>query len=249
MCVYKNGFFYWLLGVEENVKFETIEETDDNNMIEVNNEIFKFKILLDNGHGNNTLGKRSPYSANKIGPEIEFYEYKWNREIVLLIYDRLLNLGYNVEILVMEENDISLSERVRRINSVCNEYGNDNVIVISVHSNACGNGSKWENAQGWEAYTSIGETKSDELSEIFYKNAKELFYDRKIRCDLSDGDSDKEDNFTIIKNSYCPAILTENFFYDNIDDVQFILSEDGKTKIVELHVRSIIEYIEKKVAI
>lgn len=34
------------------------------------------KILIDNGHGNNTSGKRSPYSQNKITPNIDFYEYK-----------------------------------------------------------------------------------------------------------------------------------------------------------------------------
>lgn len=244
MCINKNWFFRWFQN--DNEVSNTVE---DDVMDILNNNLQNYKILLDNGHGNNTLGKRSPYSSNKITPEIEFYEYKWNREIVELIYNRLTYLGYNVSILVEECNDISLSERVRRINEFCGEYGNDNVLAVSVHSNACGNGSKWENAKGWEAYTSIGQTESDKLSEIFYKNAEEIFYDRKIRYDLSDGDKDKEENFTIIKNSCCPAILTENFFYDNVDDVQFILSEDGKNRIVELHVKSIIEYIEKKVAL
>jgi N-acetylmuramoyl-L-alanine amidase len=40
-------------------------------------------------------------------------------------------------------------------------------------------------------------------------------------------------------------VLTENFFYDNEDDCKFMLSDEGKDAIVELHVRSILEYIAK----
>jgi flagellar motor component MotA len=36
--------------------------------------------------------------------------------------------------------------------------------------------------------------------------------DWKIRKDMTDGDSDKEENFTIIYGANCPAVLIENFF-------------------------------------
>lgn len=202
------------------------------------------KILIDNGHGYNTPGKRSPYSANNIKPEIDFYEYLWNREIGKNIMKGLIDRGYNSELIVTEDDDISLSERVRRVNNICDIYGNDNVLLISIHSNACGNGSKWENGKGWEAYTSKGNTKSDLLADIFYKNANKYFPNKKIRTDLSDGDMDKEYDFTIIKNTKCPSILTENFFYDNIEEVKFILSDEGKKLITQMHIDSIIEYIE-----
>jgi N-acetylmuramoyl-L-alanine amidase len=139
--------------------------------------------------------------------------------------------------------DISLSERVKRVNKHCDKLGKDNVVLISIHSNAAGNGNKWEKAQGWEAYTSIGSTMSDKLSSIFYKNAELMFPNRRIRYDWTDKDADKEENFYILKNTKCPAILTENFFYDNIDDVNFILSDEGKEKVVELHIKSIIDYL------
>lgn len=202
------------------------------------------KIILDAGHGYDTVGKRSPYSATGIEPAIEYYEYKWNREIVEKIAIKLSEKGYDVEILVPEDNDISLSERVRRVNEICDRLGKENVILVSVHANAMGNGTKWEKAVGWEAYTSVGTTKSDRLADIFYKNAQEMFPDKKIRTDWSDGDIDKEAGFYIIKKSKCVAILTENFFYDNINEVQFILSGEGREKIVRLHVDSIIEYLK-----
>lgn len=202
------------------------------------------KILIDNGHGEDTPGKRSPYSNVGIEPALEFYEYKWNREIANQVHGKLISMGFDAELIVTEIEDISLSERVKRVNKICDKLGKSNVILVSIHSNACGMGTKWENAKGWCAFTSKGITKSDKLCSCFYENAKEIFNDRKIRYDWTDGDADLESNFYILKNTKCPAVLTENFFYDNVDDVQYILSEEGKEKIVDLHVKSIIDYLK-----
>lgn len=224
--------------------FDSNEELED--LVIGSSITKKVKILIDNGHGNGTKGKRSPYSANKIEPAFDFYEYAWNREIARNIVTQLLSSGYDAELLVPEEYDVSLSERVKRVNKHCDRLGKNNVIVVSIHANACGNGNKWEKAYGWEAYTSVGQTESDYIAEIFYKNAEEIFYDRRIRYDLTDKDKDREVSFYILKYTKCPAILTENFFYDNIDDIQFILSENGKEKIIDLHVKSIIQYVKEK---
>jgi N-acetylmuramoyl-L-alanine amidase len=202
------------------------------------------KILIDNGHGIDTLGKCSPYTAYKIKPEIDFREYKWNREISVEVVSQLMEMGYNASLLVPEENDISLSDRVKRINKICEEYGNDKVILISIHANAAGNGLSWYTAQGWSAFTTKGKTKSDKISEYLYAEAENNFKDRKIRKDMSDGDKDWESNFYIIKNSKCPAVITENFFYDNVDDVKYILSEEGKKAVIKTHVDGIINYIK-----
>lgn len=202
------------------------------------------KILIDNGHGKNTNGKRSPYSANKVEPKIDFFEYKWNREISELIINELASLGYNVENLTPETIDISLTERVARVNKFCDEYGKSNVILVSVHSNAAGDGSKWMSAKGWSAYTSKSQTNSDKLADYLYTEAEKNFPDRKIRTDYQDGDKDWEENFYICQKTKCIAVLTENFFYDNIDDVKYILSEEGKCAIVKTHVDGIRNYIK-----
>ena len=51
-------------------------------------------------------------------------------------------------------------------------------------------------------------------------------------------------NFYILKNTPCPAVLTENMFQDNKEDVAFLKSEEGKEKIVQLHLNSIKKYLE-----
>jgi N-acetylmuramoyl-L-alanine amidase len=62
---------------------------------------------------------------------------------------------------------------------------------------------------------------------------------------MTDGDRDKESNFTILYRSKCPACLTENLFQDNREDVDFLLSERGRAAIVRLHVEGIKAYVAK----
>ena len=206
----------------------------------------KIKILIDNGHGINTLGKRSPYSMTGIEPKIPFLEYEWNREIADELVYELCFIGFDAELLVTEITDISLKERTQRVNKYCDDLGKENVILISIHANAMGNGTKWEKATGWEAYTCLGNTESDNIVRFFYDAAEKYFSDKKIRYDWSDGDCDKEAGFYIIKNTKCPAVLTENFFYDNIEDVKFITSKEGKRKIIDMHIDAIVNYLENK---
>ena len=105
------------------------------------------KILIDNGHGVDTAGKRSPDGSLR--------EYKYAREIAEKVVSELKKRGFDAERIVTEENDISLSERCRRVNSICDRVGTKNVILVSIHCNAAGNGSQWMNARGWEAWTSV----------------------------------------------------------------------------------------------
>lgn len=193
------------------------------------------KILIDNGHGENTLGKRSP--------DGKFREYKYAREIAKEIVKELINLGYDAERIVIEDKDISLSERVKRVNKICDELGKDNVLLVSIHCNAASNG-EWTKARGWSAFTSKGNTKSDILAEFLYAEAEKEFVDQKIRTDKQDDDKDWEENFYLLKNTKCSAILTENFFMDNKEDVAYLTSEIGKQAIINTHVYGIINYIK-----
>ena len=96
------------------------------------------KIFIDNGHGLMTAGKRSP--------DGQFREAFYNREIVKRVVADLVDRGYDAELLLPEDDDVSLEERVRRVSAARFLLGKANVILVSIHVNAAGNGSKWMNA-------------------------------------------------------------------------------------------------------
>ncbi len=193
--------------------------------------------LIDNGHGKETPGKCSP--------DGQFREYAYTREIAAQVVAELRKQGYNAIALVPEENDVSLAERVRRANNYCRKFGAANVVLVSVHCNASGNGSEWRTARGWSAYTSAGETKADKLAAMMYQEAEKNFVRRRLRTENSDGDPDWEEGFYILRKSKCAAVLSENFFQDNEDDVAYMNSEAGKQAIIRTHVDALIRYVNK----
>jgi N-acetylmuramoyl-L-alanine amidase len=192
------------------------------------------RVLIDAGHGIDTTGKRSPDGA--------FLEYRWNREVADMLYELLSEYGFDVDYVVTETIDIPLKTRVRRVNEVCSLIGSQNVLLLSIHSNAAGMGDSWMNAQGWSAYTTKGNTRSDIAAKCLYDAFEEDFKDRKIRKDLSDGDPDWEEDFYIIKKTSCPAVLLENFFYDNKEECGFLLQEQTKRRIARAILKGVQYY-------
>ncbi len=194
------------------------------------------KILIDNGHGCNTAGKCSP--------DGRFREYAWAREIARAIVSDRQDLGYDAERIVPEEYDVSLSARCQRVNSWSDELGKGNVLCVSIHVNAAGNGDRWYNATGWSAYTCKGQTTSDKLADCLYKQAALWLPGHHLRMDYSDGDPDIEADFAILKKTACACVLTENGFQDCEESLRFIESNEGKEAIIGLHVDGILDFID-----
>ena len=195
------------------------------------------KILIDAGHGIDTPGKRSPDGS--------FLEYLWNRQVADLVLTRLRASGMDADLVVTETNDIALRTRAMRVNRVCDRLGASIVILVSIHANAAGNGKSWMNATGWECYTSPGKTRSDDLAEAFYYSFSRAFPEKRMRRDLSDGDSDKESNFYILTKTRCPAVLLENFFYDNRSECAWLLLEGTKVRIADAIVAGLKKFLKK----
>lgn len=197
------------------------------------------KILIDNGHSRQTPGKRSPLFDDGV---TRFYEWEWNRKIARELHKRLCEEGICNVLLVPEDDyDVPLTERANR----ANKYGKDN-LFISIHINAFGDGKTWNSARGWSVWTTKGETRSDKIATVFWNTAREeLPMDVSLRKDMSDGDPDWEANFTVLAKTKCPAILTENLFMTNKDDVRFLMSKEGFDAIVNLHLKAIKKCIEQ----
>ena len=85
----------------------------------------------------------------------------------------------------------------------------------------------------------------DKLAESLCESAIKNFPGRRIRTDMSDGDMDWEDGFYILRKSWCPAVLTENFFMDNHSDLEYLQSRAGKQAVVDTHVEGIVEWLKK----
>lgn len=192
--------------------------------------IQEYIICLDNGHGENTPGKCSPDKKLK--------EYAYTREIVKRLSETLEKSGYKTYIVTPEETDISLKERCKRINTV---YKNNNkkAISISVHCNAAGGDGKWHDAKGWSVYVSLNaSSNSKKLAQELYNSASSLKGNRSVP---------KEhywvQNLAMCRDTNCPAVLTENLFQDNKEDVEFLLTEEGKQAIVDLHYNGIVNYL------
>lgn len=100
----------------------------------------KVIILLDAGHGGivdgvyQTSGKRSPVWSDGT----QLFEGEFNRAIVRGIHQKLVANGIDARILVPEQEDISLAERVKRANDIYRSNPDANCYFISVHANAGG---------------------------------------------------------------------------------------------------------------
>lgn len=191
------------------------------------------KILIDNGHGSNTSGKCSP--------DGKLREYAWARDIASRLVAELKKRGLDAERIVAEETDISLRERCRRVNAICAKLGSKNVMLISIHINAAKSDGRWHDASGWSGWVAPNASqKSKILAQTLCDEAakRNLKGNRSVpSCRYWVG------NFAIVRDTNCPAVLTENLFQDNKAEVEFLMSERGKQEIVNLHADAIQKYI------
>ena len=75
-----------------------------------------------------------------------------------------------------------------------------NALCVSIHVNAAGDGSRWYDATGWSAYTSVGTTKADTAARFLSRAAYGVLSPkgRSIRANSSDGVSNYERDFYVM---------------------------------------------------
>ena len=59
------------------------------------------------------------------------------------------------------------------------------------------------------------------------------------------GFSGWEENFYVLKNTIMPAILTENLFYDNPEDIEVKKNEKGIEILAKIHIEAIKEILKE----
>ena len=200
------------------------------------------KILIDNGHGANTPGKCSPDGRLR--------EYAWSRECAKRLVAALKKKGYDAELITPEASDVKLQTRVSRVNNICKAVGARNCLLVSIHNNASGSDGKWKDACGWSVFVSkIACENSKKLARMLTVEAmkRELMGNRSVPIQKYWTWSWTDKDIYILEKSACPAVLTENMFQDHKGDVDYLLSEEGMTELVDLHVDGITKYVEAEV--
>lgn len=197
-----------------------------------------YRLLLDFGHGIDTPGKCSPDGRLR--------EYQYVREIGNNVKEYFQNMQIPVHVIVPEITDVPLKERVRRVNELVKAYPEDDCRLISFHVNAAGNG-QWMLARGWSVFVYHKASKeSYRMAESIYEAARDLgAYIRTPALHQHYWNA----GFYILKNTHCPAILTENFFQDNKDDVDLLLSPEGRELVSNIHILGISKYLNLPYAI
>lgn len=194
------------------------------------------KVLIDNGHGENTPGKCSPDGKLK--------EWAYTRKIADRLVTELRKNGIDAERIVKEMTDIPLSIRCRRANDIYRETGGK-AILISIHCNAAGSSSDWLSAHGWSVFISNNASMNSKNLAICLAGAaigKRVFVRQPMQGQLF-----WTQNLAICRDTICPAVLTENFFQDNKEDVEFLLSDEGMQMVTQIHVDGIKDYLNKYV--
>ena len=188
--------------------------------------------------------KEAVYSrllVNELVPILQSYNFN-----VLVDYPGLVPDNVNIKAYPNDSKNQQRAElnfRVKKVNDICRVFGKDNVIYVSLHVNAFGDGSQWTPARGWEIYTSPGKTKSDVLATSIWNAASNYLKGKaKLRADWRDGDPDKEANFMVLTKTKCPAVLVENMFMDNRNDLEFLTSDDGSHLLERIIVEGILHY-------
>lgn len=203
-------------------------------------ELCHLVVFLDAGHGIGTRGKQSPDGTLR--------EYESNRRIVAEIESLLDRVHVAHVRTVNDDVDLPLSARA----DVANGYlfrarmvdPDVRGVFVSVHSDASGDGTMWMPARGWSVWTTRGQNNSDRLADAIYAAAERLLKPAGIvlRPDRRDGDNDQESDFTVIFKAEMPAVLTENLFHDNREDVALLKDERTVRLLARVHAEGILDF-------
>lgn len=188
------------------------------------------KVLLDCGHGSNVAGKCSPDNRLR--------EYRWVRELASLIEARFDQLGIVHQRTVTDDFEPGLKARCKVAN---NEHKKGKCILVSLHCNAAGNNRTWNTARGWSVFVAGN---SGGLSKTLAVNMAEAALKRNLKVRTPDPQHLYwTADLAVCKSTACPAVLVENMFQDNKEDLEFLLSTRGKNVLCEVIVEGVCNYL------
>lgn len=192
-------------------------------------------VLLEAGHNEETLGKRSP--------DGKIREFDYNLRIARKVQFNLTNCGINCLILDSDtkrngatdgaelNRRVKLANEIREMTDWC-----ETIILVSIHLDASDN----KEASGMTCFVAPNcSRQSEQLARCINVNGK-IYKMLGNRAQNPDGFM--RGNFAILRDTNMPAVLVECAFMTNADDAKRIMSESGLCDIAICLTNGILDF-------
>ena len=174
-------------------------------------------VALDDGHGTETAGKRSPaFSDGGVLKENEF-----NSKTADYLKEALERCGFDVLMVAPEETDTALATRVQRANAAKAD------IYISIHANAYG--TNWNTANGVETWI-YGGIKNQSQTYRFAECIHEALVSGSGRKDRG---IKRSSELYVLKATTMHAVLVECGFMTNREECELLKLDSYRRKCAE----------------
>lgn len=189
------------------------------------NKASDFLIALDDGHGINTIGKRTP-----IIPEIGRYikENEFNKAVITIMDRYLRDIGFRTLLVAPTDKDTSLKART----DLANIKKAD--VYVSIHYDAVSN--LWGEVEGHSIFVYPGNLnkKSGKLAECIAEFLKQGTTQKWRGI--------KELNLHVLRETNMPAILSENGFMNNLREAKLMIKQEFQNEVATEHVKGLCKY-------
>ena len=194
------------------------------------NNMGKYTIALDDGHGMDTAGKRTPPIPelnNRVIRENEF-----NRAVVGYLDTELKRCGFDTVLVAPTDADTPLSTRVNTANKAKAD------VYVSIHYNAYDGVFNSKDPSGQSIHIYPGSKGGRKLAESIHKYL--------VQGTKQNDRGIKESNFYVLRKTKMPAILSENGFMDNKAEALLMIDKDFQREVATEHAKGICDYFGVK---
>lgn len=181
-------------------------------------------IAIDDGHGSDTAGKRTPYfNDGSIMKENEF-----NSVTAAHLKKALERCNFKTLFVAPEETDTPLNKRITRANNADADF------YISIHANAFGN--SWNNAKGIETYIY-------NMADVLTRRAAELIQTELIQATGAIDRGVKENpELYVLNSTKMTAALVECGFMTNRAEAARLRTAEYRSICAEAICKGICKY-------
>ncbi len=187
------------------------------------------RIVIDPGHAGRNIDPGAVHGVTGL------QEADVTLSVSRLVEKYLLAVGYEVKLTRTDWEQAETDDLSYRT-ALANGWSAD--IFISLHCNSAANPS----AEGYEVWTSPGQTEGDRLATCIYGQITAEFPDRAGRTDYSDGDPDKESRFYVLVHTDAPACLVEMAFISNDEEAALLVNTAWQDRYARAIARGVTDY-------